>query len=165
MTFPLDGFDVIHASPPCQAYSNAQKIRGRSHPDLIAPLRARIRAEAPGVPYVIENVQGAPLIAPTLLCGLMFPGLRVYRHRLFECDPFYFDEPHIGYGHPYEVAKMGRPPRPGQFMHVVGNFSDVRAAREAMGIDWMTRDELREAIPPAYTEYIGARLMAALVPA
>ena len=109
--------------------------------------------------YAIENVVGAPLIDPIELCGAMF-GLRTYRHRLFECS-FPIKAP----THPEHVApvrKMGRPVRDGEFMHVVGNFSGVALARKAMGIDWMMRDELREAIPPAYTEFVGRAMMAEL---
>ncbi len=146
---------AIHASPPCQAYSNAQRIRGREHPDLIAQVRELLHDA--DIPFVIENVVGAPLIFPIEFCGAMFPPLRVYRHRLFESDV-----PLFAPAHPEHIAplrKMGRAPRDGEFMHVVGNFSGVKRAREAMGIDWMTRDELREAIPPIYTEYIGRQLL------
>jgi len=157
LTFPLDGFDLIHASPPCQAYTLCQRIQNREHPDLIEVTRERLRAT--GVPYVIENVDGAPLIDPMTLCGHMF-GLGVYRHRLFETS-FPVDE----IAHPVHdkpQVKMGRPPKPGHMMHVVGNFAGVAAARIAMEIPWMTRDELRESIPPAYTEYIANCFMAAL---
>lgn len=151
LEYPLDGFDFIWASPPCQAHTLCQRIQGNDHPDIIAPIRERLKAA--GVPYCIENVPGAPLIDPIELCGAMFPGLRVYRHRLFECS-----FPIAAPPHPDHIApnrKMGRKPQPGDFMHVVGNFSGVQYAREAMGITWMKRDQLREAIPPAYAEYIG----------
>lgn len=115
--------------------------------------------DAAGLPYIIENVEGSPLLNPVLLCGAMFPGLRVYRHRLFESN-IALSAPH----HPPHVAplrKMGRRPAEGDFMHVVGNFSGVDQAREAMGgVDWMSRDGLRESIPPAYTEYLGRQLVA-----
>ncbi|MEV0057246.1 DNA methylase [Saccharopolyspora shandongensis] len=153
-------FDAIHASCPCQAFTNAWKLHRNDHPDLIAPTRELLQAT--GLPWVIENVEGAPLHNPVMLCGAMFPGMRVYRHRLFETN-FPVAVP----AHPEHVArltKMGRPPRPGEFMHVVGNFSGVQAARDAMGIDWMTRDELREAIPPAYSQHIGAALLDVLAP-
>lgn len=150
-----DEFDAIHASPPCQLYSNAQKIRGYDHPDLVGPTRDVLMAT--GKPWVIENVVGAPLIDPIMLCGAMFPGLRVYRHRLFELS-FAIDVPDHP-EHTVPLTKMGRKPKDGEYMHVVGNFSGVQQAREAMGIDWMVRDELREAIPPAYTEYIGKYLI------
>lgn len=150
LTFDLSGFDMIAASPPCQRYTNAQRIQANEHPDLVAPIRDRLKAS--GVPWIIENVIGAPLCRPVLLCGEMF-GLRTYRHRWFECShpieqPWH--KPHLS-----PTRKMGRAPGPDDYMHVVGNFSDVKAASEAMGIDWMTRDELREAVPPAYTEYLG----------
>lgn len=150
-------FDAIHASPPCQAYTNAQKLRSNNHPDLIGPVReilARI-----GVPYVIENVPGAPLRADLILCGGAF-GLKTYRHRVFESNV-----PLVSPGHPPHkspVAKMGRPPKSHEFMHVVGNFSNIERARQAMGITWMNRDGLREAVPPAYTQYIGEQLIQTL---
>lgn len=147
-------FDVVHASPPCQAYTLAQRIQGKQHVELIPPVRAILRKL--GLPYVIENVPGAPLHRPAMLCGAMFPELRVYRHRLFETN-----FPWMPPAHPAHIAplrKMGRPPLPGEYMHVVGNFSGVKQAREAMGIPWMVRDELREAIPPAYTQFIGLAL-------
>jgi|SRR5690606_15111381 len=146
-------YDAIHASPPCQAYTNAQKIMRNDHPELLEPTRAALSAT--GLPWVIENVPGAPLIEPIELCGGMF-GLRTYRHRLFESSHELTAPAHRA--HTHKVTKMGRPPRPDEFMHVVGNFSGVAQARKAMGIDWMVRDELREAIPPAYTEYIGKQL-------
>lgn len=162
MAYSLDGFDVIHASPPCQAYTNAQKIRGYDHPDYIEELRKRLHDVGMllGTPWVIENVPGAPLERPIELCGAMF-GLRTYRHRLFESNVYLQAIKHPE--HTSVVTKMGRPPKDGEFMHVVGNFSGVNAARAAMGIDWMTRDELREAIPPAFTQYIGRRLLTLLL--
>lgn len=150
MTYKLSGFDFIWASPPCQAHTLCQRIRANKHPELIPATRERLRGS--DATWVIENVVGAPLVNPIELCGAMF-GLRTYRHRLFECS-FPIQVP----AHPEHhapVRKMGRPPKPGDFMHVVGNFSGVKQARVAMGIDWMPRDKLREAIPPAYSEYIG----------
>jgi DNA (cytosine-5)-methyltransferase 1 len=149
--FDLSGFDFLWGSPPCQKHTLAQRIRGREHPDLIEPMRRRFIAS--GKPWAIENVVGAPLRNPIMLCGTMFPGLRVYRHRLFECSFPIEAPPHPEHAAP--LRKMGRPPQPGDFMHVVGNFSGVRQARAAMGIDWMPRDKLREAIPPAFAEFIG----------
>ena len=150
-------FDAIHASPPCQGYSNTQRIMQNSHPLLIGDVRDALQAA--GKPYVIENVVGAPLLDPVQLVGTMF-SLGTMRPRLFECSfpvPFLLAPPaHTKH------TKMGRRPKAGEFMHVVGHFSDVRAAQLAMGIDWMTGDELREAIPPAYTEFIGRHLLAQL---
>ena len=153
-------FDLVHASPPCQAYTNAAKIMRRAHPDLVGPVRELLVAA--GVPYVIENVPGSPLVDPVTLCGAMFPELRTYRHRLFESNLPLAAPPHPEHVAP--TTKMGRPPQEGEFMHVVGNFSGVNAAREAMGIPWMTRDDLREAIPPAYTEHIGRQVAEHLGP-
>lgn len=150
LTFPIGRFDFIWASPPCQAHSRAQKIQQNDHPDLIAPIRERLIKS--GIPFCIENVVGAPLIDPFMLCGSMF-GLQTYRHRLFECS-FPVDLPK----HPEHVAplaKMGRPVADGEFMHVVGNFSGVNKARRIMGMPWATRDGLREAIPPVYSRLIG----------
>lgn len=149
------GFDFIWASPPCQAYTNAQKIRGELHPKLIEQTRLMLKAS--GAAYCIENVPGAPLIRPVILCGTSF-GLRTYRHRLFETS-FPLTQPEHD-RHIARTAKMGRPAEPDEFIHVVGNFSGAEAAREAMGIDWMTRDELREAIPPAYSEFIARAFLA-----
>lgn len=150
-------FAAVHASPPCQAYSNAQKIQKRDHPELIAPVRELLQRSS--LPWVIENVEGAPLIDPTMLCGAMF-GMRTYRHRLFETS-----FPVAAPAHPEHVAplrKMGRPRQAGEFAHYIGNFSGVQEAREDMGMLWANRDGLREAVPPAYTCHIGAALLAAL---
>lgn len=152
------GAVAAHASPPCQAYSHANQIRRNEHPDLIEPVRDVLVQS--GLPWVIENVEGSPLRDPVMLCGAMFPQLRVYRHRLFESSVT-IDQPE----HPEHVvpqAKMGRPPKPHEFMHVVGNFSNVQQARDSMGIQWMIRDEMSEAIPPAYTKFIGAQLARAV---
>jgi DNA (cytosine-5)-methyltransferase 1 len=151
-------FDAIHASPPCQAYSNAQKIQDNEHPDLIGPVREALLEL--GKPYVIENVPSAPLLDPVELCGAMFPGLHTYRHRLFESN-FELDVPEHP-EHVHRTVKMGRALQPGDWYHAVGNFSNVAYVRENMGVPWMNRDGIRECIPPAYAEYIGRQLMAHL---
>lgn len=153
-TLPAN-FDFVWASPPCQAHTLAQRIQGNEHPDLIEPTRAMLRAA--GIPYVIENVVGAPLENPIMLCGAMF-GLRTYRHRLFECFFPVSQPPHPKHDAPNR--KMGRPVRDGEMMHIVGNFSGVQKARDIMGTQWMTRDGLREAIPPAFAKYIGLSAIA-----
>lgn len=148
-------FDAVHASPPCQAFTNAQKIQGNTHPDLLTPARELLLDL--GKPFIIENVPGAPLRDPVELCGSMF-GLETYRHRLFESNVDL-----TAPAHPKHIArttKMGRAPVPGEYMHVVGNFSGVAKARDVMEMPWATRDGLREAIPPAYTEYLGRQLLA-----
>jgi DNA (cytosine-5)-methyltransferase 1 len=150
-------FDAIHASPPCQGYSRTRKLRGNEHPDLIAATRKALQAT--GKPYVIENVAGAPLQDPVVLVGSMF-GLRTMRPRLFECSfpvPFQLAPPAAA-----RHAKMGRPVQDGEYIHVVGNFSGAEYARLAMGIDWMDKPGLAQAIPPAYTQHIGAYLMDAI---
>lgn len=147
-------FDAVHASPPCQAFTNAQKLMGNEHPDFITPIREVLHDL--GLPFVIENVPGAPLDDPFELCGAMF-GLGTYRHRLFETNWDVEVPEHPK--HEARTTKMGRRPIDGEMMHVVGNFSGVAKAKEAMGIDWMNRDGLRESIPPAYTEYIGQQLV------
>lgn len=156
-------FQAWHASPPCQAHTNAQKIQGRYHLDLIPPTRRmfeeannyRARNGATAVPYVIENVPGSPLIDPVELCGEMF-GLETYRHRLFETNWGLTPPEHPK--HEKRTTKMGRAPVDGEYMHVVGNFSGVDKGREVMGMPWANRDGLREAIPPAYTEFIGQQM-------
>jgi DNA (cytosine-5)-methyltransferase 1 len=157
LTVSLEGYDLIWASPPCQAFTNAQKIMKREHPDLVDPIRQKLIAS--GIPYIIENVPGSPLINPITLCGAMF-NLRTYRHRLFEAS-FPISAPE----HPLHLnrtAKMGRQPKLDEFMHIVGNFSNVKLGREAMGIPWMSRNELSESIPPAYSKYLAEQFISQL---
>jgi DNA (cytosine-5)-methyltransferase 1 len=147
-------YDVIHASPPCQGYSEATPIRIRhTLPRLIAPTReAGARA---GKPYIIENVEGArrELRDPLMLCGTMF-GLPVWRHRYFET---------VGFSPvaPSPCDHRGRPVT----IHCGSNTRKTRGvttaaeARAALGIDWMTLAGLYESIPPAYTEYLGRQLL------
>lgn len=160
----LEAFDAIHASPPCQAYSDLAYRNGNGHewPRLIEPIRDQLSAT--GKPYVIENVQGAPLQNYVVLCGTMFPGLRVIRHRLFEAN---FPIPVPNHPkHPLCHTLDKRKGHYGQtnewkdFVSVNGGGnSSVAAARDAMGISWMTKREINEAIPPAYTRHIGNALM------
>jgi DNA (cytosine-5)-methyltransferase 1 len=158
-------FDAIHASPPCQAYSDLHTLNGRrEYPDLIEPVRAALRAT--GIPYVIENVEGAPLEHPIRICGsgIGLPLLR--RHRLFECS-----FPAMGVPCAHGVTEKRFPALNGQdrkrggrsgIVGVYGNGGDKRADlwADAMGIDWMTRQELTQAIPPRYTEHVGSFLLA-----
>ena len=163
MSFPLAGYDAIHASPPCQAYSRrTPPERKGDHPDLVD--RTRDMLARAGVPYVIENVVGAPLIDPILLCGTMFPPLRVIRHRLFECTfpvevPRHPKHPLI---HTLDQSKphYGKLDPEKAFVQVVGSGTVTRDnARDAMGIDWMRKVELNQAIPPPYTQHIGTHLL------
>lgn len=155
-------YDVIHASPPCQRYSRTTKQSGTSwdHPDMIADTRAALIGT--GVAYVIENVADAAawLRDPFMLCGGMFPGLRTYRHRLFESSVFLLAPSHQVHAIPTPRSNVYIE---GCFMTVYGHVSPVWRAREVMGIDWpMTAREVVNAIPPAYTEWIGCQLLAAL---
>lgn len=144
---------AIHVSPPCQGYSATKRMNPDiEYPLLIEPVRELLQQI--DIPYIMENVEAAPLYARVILCGAMFPeqGLRVYRHRQFETN-FPVEQP-VHLPHIAKQAKMGRPPKEGEFMHVVGHCPSMVYARKAMGIDWMSRDELCEAIPPAYTDYV-----------
>lgn len=160
----LRSFDVIHASPPCQSYSDLAKRNGNADkwPRLIEPVREMLRAT--GKLYIIENVEGAPLLEPAILCGTMFPGLRVIRHRLFEANFPIYPPPHGPHPlvHTFDKRKAhyGKLNQDTSFVQVTGGGNcSVANARDAMGIDWMTKNELNEAIPPAYTEFIGKELM------
>lgn len=156
MEFGLD-FDVVHASPPCQPYSRMSNCRdglAQTYDDtMIAMIRDLCRSMQ--VPYVIENVVGAPLFDPIELCGHMF-GLQLYRHRWFESSVPIAVPPHVP--HTLPTSPAGRW-KPGTIMTIAGHVAPISVARDAMGVGWMTRDELCEAIPPAYTEFIGGRLM------
>lgn len=164
----MASFDAIHASPPCQSYSDLAKRNGNGHewPRLIVPVRKMLTKT--GLPYVIENVDGAPLLNPVILCGTMFPGLRVLRHRLFEANFMLMVPPHRKHPrvHTFDKRKShyGKTNDMLDFVQVTGGGNcTIVAARDAMGIDWMTKGELNEAIPPAYTEFIGKQLLAHLL--
>lgn len=153
-------FNAIHASPPCQAYTPLGALHPhKEYPDLVAA--TRVVLDATGLPYVIENVMSAPLdkARSITLCGGMF-GLRTYRHRRFESNVALTAPAHPP--HVVRTATKRRRELWGQGWHVsitgdVGTY----VGPEAMGIDWMTGNELCEAIPPAYTRYIGGQLLAA----
>jgi len=154
----LNQFDVIHASPPCQTHSITQHLRNAqgkttSKLDLIPETRSALLES--GKPYIIENVPGSPLINPIQLCGSSF-GLKVRRHRLFESNMAL-----VGSVCNHKV--QGRP------IGVYGSLNDeiprggktavtIDEARNAMGISWAIWTELVEAIPPAYTKYLGGQL-------
>ena len=167
MTLPrafLDEFDAFHASPPCQAYSDLayRNRNGDAWPRLVEPVRSMLAAM--GKPYVIENVEGAPLQSPVVLCGTMFEGIRVLRHRLFEAN---FPIRALPHGrHPLchtldkRKAHYGRTNEWSDYVSVNGGGnSSIAAAQDAMGIPWMTKKEINEAIPPMYTHYVGNALM------
>ena len=157
-------FDVIHASPPCQRYSTLAHVcpkKGLEFPDLLPETRRALLAT--GRPFVIENVVGAPMQCNLKLCGAMF-GLRTYRHRLFESDIWMLQPMHPPHRVRVNQKKQRRKEHwnEGGFVSVVGDVGTYLWP-EAMGIDWMTGDELCEAVPPAYTYYIGCRLMESLL--
>lgn len=167
----IRSFDVVGAAPPCQAFSVTRHKSKRVHPELIIPTRKLLRDA--GRPYVIENVEGAPLENPITLCGSSF-GLRVRRHRLFESSESIVGKPcdhgwqlkdkrytvrrSASRGGPY---KSGTVPVHGsnQLADLLPWESELEIASEAMGIDWMTKEELNQAIPPKYSFYIGKQLI------
>ncbi|MEV0343178.1 DNA methylase [Nocardia sp. NPDC050713] len=154
-------FDMVHASPPCQRYSPlAALYPDREYPDLVAATRTALIAV--GTPFVIENVMPAPmdLVRSITLCGSMF-GLRTYRHRRFESNVALRPPAHPT--HTARTATTRRRQRwaEGWNVSVTGHIGTY-VGPEAMGIDWMNGDELCQAIPPAYTEHVGAQLLAHL---
>lgn len=143
LRFPLDGFDAIHASPPCQHYAGVTAWRGNQndHPDLVA--RTRVLLEATSLPWVMENVREAPIRGDILLCGTQF-GLPIRRHRHFETN--------------WSDLVM-RPPCQHHPSDLAFEHKQERAYADAMGCHWMTAREAREAIPPAYTTFLGGLLL------
>jgi DNA (cytosine-5)-methyltransferase 1 len=157
-------FDAIHASPPCQAYSDLAKRNRNADewPRLIEPVREML--DRTDRPYVIENVDGAPLLNAVVLCGTMFPELRVLRHRLFEANFTILAPPHKKHPrvHTFDRRKShyGKTDEWKDFVQVTGGGNcTLAAAREAMGIGWMTKTEINESIPPAYTRLVGKQLL------
>jgi DNA (cytosine-5)-methyltransferase 1 len=170
----LDDFTAIAASPPCQAYSITRHTNDKEHPDLVAPTRELLIET--GKPYVIENVEGAPLVDALLLCGSMFglkaidvdgERLSLRRHRLFESNIWLMsaggcvhDSDQVagvyGGGRHRNISDRDNPSRRGGYTPLGSVRNDL------MGIDWMNQWELTQAIPPAYTEFIGAQLLAAI---
>jgi DNA (cytosine-5)-methyltransferase 1 len=163
-------FDFVWASPPCQAHTTLKAMHNaKRHADMIATTRALLVAS--GKPYVIENVSGAPLQSPFILCGTMFClgtkcGAVLHRHRLFETNfcvssprCTHGDEPVVGvYGGHYRNRK-----RKAGLNREAKDFTAADGKR-AMGIDWMTGKELSQAIPPAYSEFIARQWLATRVP-
>ena len=178
LTFPLSGFDLIHASPVCKGYSATAVLNDARHPRQVEAVRERLAGN--GIPYVIENVPGAPLISPVILCGSHFgltsvwPGVGLpgaetgtvrvglFRHRGFEAHGFTLPDPGA-HDHGYRAV-----PVYGYTNNFIyrglgfggETFSDLR--RRVMDIGWMEHEELNEAIPPAYTAYVGQHLMGSL---
>ncbi len=161
LTVDLSGYDAYHVSPPCQGYSRSTiqwRKQGKEYPDLIDTFRQRLLIT--GKPFVIENVKGAPLHHPVLLTGAMF-GLHIKRDRYFECH---------GFEVPFSLSpvspraiKMGRPIREGDILQPIGHFSGVDYARREMELPGRTQAELAEALPKAYTFYLGKYLLQAVL--
>ena len=173
----IQDFDCIHASPPCQAHTAMKTMwNAKEHRDFIGETRELLRAS--GLPYVIENVEGAPLEYPTLLCGTMFnlgcEGAELRRHRIFETSFFCF-APECRHGQSSVIGIYGGHAR--NRTRTIGIYGEgardsrrkldkgvpdfnVNDAKKALDIDWMTLAEMCQAIPPAYTSYIGAQLLA-----
>lgn len=165
LEFPLKGYDAYHASPPCQRFSKSvSKINRLKHPDFIVPIRERLINT--GLPYVIENVPGSPLLNPIVLCGSAFD-LDVRRHRLFESNIKLISNGcfHKDYQPRFPCAWNRKTPL--RFLSISGGWGtkgvSLETQLEAMGITWrMNYKEVSEAIPPAYTAYIGYYLMEAI---
>lgn len=157
------GVAAVVGSPPCWKFTDLAKQNKREYEDFIPELRELFVRS--GLPYVIENVEGAPLQGAVTLCGTMFRGLRVTRHRDFEANfPIRPTPPHgrhpLHYTLDKRKAHYGKLDEWKDFVTVTGGGNcSAAAASDAMGIDWMTKGELNQAIPPAYTEWIGRRLM------
>lgn len=165
--FDLGRFDLVWASPPCQGYSilgSLPWLKGKVYPKLVDPVREMLTAA--GAPWVIENVPGAP-VHGVELCGLMF-GLPLYRHRIFETSWFLLSPPHqmhhVTIGDRRQTDNRGRTLNAssargswgaGGIVTVAGHQFKKVDGQRAMGIDWMTRPEMAQAIPPAFAEFIG----------
>lgn len=167
----LKDFDAIAASPPCQKYSITNAARKHDYPDLIGPTRAALQAT--GLPYVIENVVGAPLEDPMTLCWTMFnhPGsvldddgtpLQMFRHRLFETNfeltaPDCRHDPDVQVAGSYGGARRDK----WEARHVRkgGYVPSIPVQQQLLGIDWMTQKGMHQSIPPCYTEHIGRALL------
>lgn len=163
LTFPLDGYDFVHASPLCwkwSAYRRRPKLTRKQYPDMIGPLRDRL--EAWGGPHVMENVPGAPLRDPVTYCGSSFR-LDVRRHREFESNVPLTAPP---CNHGWQTPRFPQATNRVNLRSTVeiGVYRiPLKIQQQAMGIDWMPLTHLSQAIPPDYTRHIGAQLIRALI--
>ena len=158
--YALIEFDVIHASPPCHDHTPLTSVAGTDGTDWMLAAIRECLMKFPCT-WVIENVSAADMRADFVLCGSMF-GLRTYRHRRFEIDPRLpiLLAPPLHPPHSVPTATKNRRARwdEGWNVSITGDVGTYLGSA-AMGISWMTGDELSQAIPPAYTEYIGAQLL------
>ena len=160
----LGGFDFVWASPPCQKHCAFAHLHQKDYECFIDPIREKLKAW--GGPYIIENVPGAPLFNTVQLCGSAF-GLKVRRHRIFESNlPLVGVQcRHKEQGTPIDVSGTGgnrvnrRRDDHGGNCHKPRN---IKEAQDAIGISWMNREEIAQAIPPAYSEYLGKQALAVL---
>lgn len=151
----LRSFDFIHASPPCQAYTPLKaRQNGKEYPDLLKPTRELLQRV--GRPYAIENVPAAPMAHQVTLCGCMFD-LRVYRARRFETSILVWQPEHKPHLRKTSTKKRRTDFAAGMNISVTGDVGSW-VGEACMGIDWMTGQELSQAIPPAYTAWLGAQL-------
>ena len=162
LTYPLEGFDAIHASPPCQRWTRggADRAIGDGHPDHLTPTRARLVAS--GIPWVVENVTGAPMPESFVLCGASF-GLPIVRHRRFETSLGFLLVPSACVQRGYASAGTHH----GTYPYARGSWREAWRQHVLPVIwPWMERVRLDyeagQAIPPAYTEWIGAQLLRAI---
>jgi DNA (cytosine-5)-methyltransferase 1 len=164
-------FDAVHASPPCQAYSRLRHLpwlKGREYPELIDATRELLRAI--GKPWIIENVMDAPLKWGATVCGEALGRKGLSRHRRFESSEVLLGTLCLGHetlasgsaslGKRYTTGVTGV--KEISRSSIAGHVTGWREAARIMEIDWMTRDELTQAIPPCYTEYLGEQLLAYL---
>lgn len=168
MAMSFRGFGLVWASPPCQGYSDMQHAPGaKDRARLIEPVREKLIKS--GCKYVIENVEGAPLVNAITLCGSMFglgaQGCQLQRHRLFECS-FPVEQPQCRHDGRPVIGVYGGHARKrsasagGRGTRDVWEGGHRAAASEALGIDWMTLNEMSQAIPPAFAEHIGRAALA-----
>jgi DNA (cytosine-5)-methyltransferase 1 len=159
MTFPLDGYDAIHASPPCQDHSSLTSISGTHGTGWMLPA-TRERLSAQPAPWVIENVPGAPMRTDYRLCGCMFGLDDIRRERWFETSwcGFALNPPHHHFRPAISVTGTGS----ASWKTFGRGVLTVDDYRRVLGIDWMNRAELSQAIPPIYTQFIGEQLLAHL---
>ncbi len=165
LTFPLDGYDAYHASPPCQYYSRLRHLpwlKDKVYWRSVPPTRERLMTT--GKPWIMENVEDCwDMPDSIILCGQMF-NLPIFRHRRFESSPFLLlQPPHEKHNHVLvpgrAVLSKRRHGFTGSYGKYIGGHNVSGKHGQALGIDWMTGAELAQAIPPAYTEYIGKFLM------
>jgi DNA (cytosine-5)-methyltransferase 1 len=170
----LADFDAIHASPPCQLFTSAPSNKANFH-DLVNPVRELLHQV--GVPWVIENVVGAPMVEPAVLCGTQFGmraddvdgvPLKLVRHRLFESNVHLSAPTACNHDRTVLTASVygagggWTPQHRDSDARRGGYIPATSVIQKLMGIDWMSKHEMSESIPPVFTEHVGGQLMAHL---